>query len=237
MRHHLLGLLDLIPKLAQRLRDRRLVHDCVLAHAATDVVRVALHVARDLGLLHLAQGLAQLGRGLALGALQIAHGRRHALLEPFQVLDLALLLGSKRLCLLACGLGAVLPERLAHLAFELLLTARQIVGLPGQVFHLPRRLLAAHAVHHLIGFVQTLCRAARLRLTLRSSRIVGGRGVAHVLHGLIEVIQHLLQLLGIRPARLLSLIRLLLLLLLLRALLGALLAGLLCLARLPGLLT
>ena len=62
--------------------------------------------------------------------LQVAHGALHALFELLQVLNLAFLLGGQ---LLACS--RVMPwlccaEGPAHLAFELLLAARQILGLP-----------------------------------------------------------------------------------------------------------
>ena len=71
---------------------------------------------------------------------------------------------------LACSRVSALAlrsEGLAHLAFECLLAARQIVGLPRQVFHLVGGFLAAHAGEHLLGFLQTLGGAARLRLALR----------------------------------------------------------------------
>jgi hypothetical protein len=88
--HGLLDLLQLLLELVDALRDGGFRHDGVAAHAATDPIGVALHVALDLGLLQFAEGFAHLGGGLALRVLQVADGRLHTLLQAFEVLDFAI---------------------------------------------------------------------------------------------------------------------------------------------------
>ena len=133
-------------------------------------------------------------------ALQVADGALHALLQLLQVLNLAVLFGGELIGLFAGQALALRSERLAHLAFEGLLAARQLVGLARQVFHLVGGFLAAHAGEHLLGFLQALGRAARLRLALRRSRLLRRGGAAHVVHGLVQAVQHLLHLLRARAA-------------------------------------
>src|ERR1035441_568446 len=170
--HGLLDVLQMLLELVDALRDGGFRHDGVAAHAAADPIGIALHIALDLGLLQFAEGLAHLGGGFALGVLQVADGRLHTLLQAFKVLDLAILFAAQLTSLLARQPRTILAERLAHLAFEGLLAVRQLFGLAGQVFHLAGGLLVSHAGEHLLGFLQTLRGAPRLRLALRRSRLL-----------------------------------------------------------------
>ena len=199
--HGLLHLLQLIAEIIQAGGDLGFSHHRILTHAAADPVGVALHAAGELGLLHVAQGLPHFGGGLALGALQIAHGGLHALLELLQLADLVVALSDDLSELLA---RRTVAGRIGapQLAFEVLLFAGQLIGLAGKVFHLVAGLRAAHAGEHLLRFFQTVGRTAGLGLALRCAGLLGGRGASHVVGGLLEAIEHLLELPGIGLAQL-----------------------------------
>jgi hypothetical protein len=195
-----LHLLQLVAELVQALCDRRLAHHAVLADAAADPIGVALHISPEFGLLHFAESLAHLGRGFALPVLQIADGGLHALLELLQVLNLSFLLAGHLVGLLLCDTLAGLTKGPAHLSFECLLPACQIVGLLDEIVHLPGGLVVAHALRDLTGFLEPFGRASRLRLALGSAGLLRRSRAAHVLGGLGEAVEHLLKLLGIGSA-------------------------------------
>ena len=119
-------------------------------------------------------------------------------------------------------------ESLLQALLEIFLLIFQAIRPLRQIVYLRGRLLLAHAVHHALGFGQTLGRAARFGLrtggTLLAGLLRGVLGGTHVVQRLIEALERLLQLL---------LVLLFLLALLAAALLlAALLAGL---SGLPGL--
>ena len=150
------------------------------AHALANVIGIALHVALEFHLLHLPQRFAELGGSLPLGGHEVAHGVLHALLEVFQVLGLAFLLPGQVFGLLARDAPA-LAVGTAHLGFEILLAARQFIGLPRQFVHFVAGLRAAHTLQHLPGFLQPLGGAPRFGLALRRAGLLRRRGVAHIL--------------------------------------------------------
>ncbi len=162
------GLLHLVQVIAQVVQaggNLRLRHHGVFAHAAANPVGIALHVARQFLLLHLAERIAHLGGRLALRGRQIAHRVLHLLLQFLHFGDLILPLIGQLAGLLRVE-AFVFAERLAQLAFELLLLAGEILGLADQVVHLAGGLLAAHALHHLLGLLQAFERALRCGLPL-----------------------------------------------------------------------
>ena len=174
-----------------------------------DPIGVALHIARQLLLLHVSQRLAQLAGGLALGGHQVAHGVLHLLLELLEVLDLAVFLTGKLLRLLAGDTLVLRAVGAAHLAFEILLAAGQFRGLAGEVVHLPAGFLAAHPGERLLRLFQTVGRAPGLGLALRRAGLLGGCRLAHIVHCLLQTVEGLPQLLRVgaaRPARLLALL-------------------------------
>ena len=128
---------------------------------------------------------------------KIAYRTLHALFQPLQILGFALFFPSELIGLLARQARAIRAERLAHLSFERLLAPGQLIRLPRQILHLIGGFLAAHSRKHLLGFLQAVCRAPRLRLALRRSRLLRGSCAAHILHRLVQTIQHLLHLLRI----------------------------------------
>src|SRR5205085_1684689 len=152
-RHGLLHLFQLLAQLVDPLRDGRFGHHRISAHPAPDPIGIALHIARQLGLLHFAERLAHFGGSLALGRLQITYRARHALLQLFQVLNLAFLLRGKLVGLLPRDAWTLRTECAAHVAFERLLAPGELTGLPRQIFHLIAGFLAAHTGKHLLRFL------------------------------------------------------------------------------------
>jgi hypothetical protein len=178
-----------------------------------------LHVARDFRLLQIAERLAQLVRSLALRCHQITHGVLHALFELLDLVHLRLMLIRKLAGLLARHVALCLVVSAAQVAFELLLLARHFIGLLGELFDLIGRLLVAQAGEHLRSFFQAIGGALGLGVALHVALLLR---VAHLLLGLSERIQRLLELLGAGSAQALILALLLLALLVLLTLLTAL---------------
>jgi hypothetical protein len=127
----LLHLLQLIAELVEPGGDLRLGHDRVLAHAAANPVGVALHAAGELLLLHLAERVAEFRGSGTSGALEVADGALHPLLELLEIVDFTFVRLGELLGLIARDAARVGAELLAHLAFELLLLAGELVGLLG----------------------------------------------------------------------------------------------------------
>ena len=165
----------------------------------------------------------------------------------FELLDLVhlrLVLIGKLAGLLARHVALCLVVSAAQVAFELLLLARHFIGLLRELFHLIGRLLVAQAGEHLRSFVQAVGGALGFGVALHVALLLR---VAHILLGLGERIESLLELFGVGAAQarilallLLALLTLLVLLTLLttlghlvQLLLHLLVAGLSLLTLLP----
>jgi hypothetical protein len=145
--HELLDFLDLVAEGIEALGDLEFGHQGILAHSVADPGGVALHVASEVGLLHLAERLAELGGGLTLAGLHVAGGVLHVLLEALQVADFVLPLPGELLGLVAGEAAVALRgEGLAELVLEILLFAGEVFSLLGEVVHLVGGLLAAQAL-------------------------------------------------------------------------------------------
>jgi hypothetical protein len=103
-----------------------------LSHAAADPIGIALHVARDFLLLHFPKGVAQFGGGRALGALQIANRVLQPLFQFLQVAEFAFFLLGELFRLVTRDAAGILAKGAAHLAFEVLLFASEIISLFGK---------------------------------------------------------------------------------------------------------
>src|SRR5581483_358240 len=208
----LLHFAKLIAKIVQAGSDLRFGHQPVFADAAADPVGVALHVAHQLLLLQVAERFAHLGGSLAFAGLQVARGVLHVLLQLLELGDL-LVLGIGQLGLLLTAGVLVVAEGLAHLAFEFLLLAGQILGLTGDVVHLIGGLLPLHARDQILGLLQTIGGALLGRLSLLRSGLHLGVGGAHIVQRLLQLLQGPIEYCGIGILQPLILLLLLLLLL------------------------
>lgn len=226
--------LQLVAKLIERGGGLSFGNGGVSAHAMANPIGIALHVAGDVLLLNFAEGIAHAGSGLPLRGHQIAHGTLHVLLKLLQLGEFGILLARQAFGLIAWEDTAVLRTiGAAHLAFEFLLLLGELIGLLGQFLDLVAGLAAAHALQALQRFLQALGGPARFSITLLGTRLLSRRCLAHVLQRLGELVNGLLQLLGVGVAQ----ARILIALLLLHLLLGGLLTLLLALLLLAGLLT
>lgn len=139
---------------------------------------------------------------------------------------------------LAGEILALRAEGATHLAFKILLFIGERVGLAGEILDLILGLTGADAGERLGGLIEAIGRTAGVGLALGRAGLLGGRGVAHILEGLLEIVEGVLEalLIGAAEARLSELSLLIhLAALRLLALLAALLTHLTHLARLAGL--
>ena len=139
---------------------------------------------------------------------------------------------------------ALRAEGAPHLTLKILLFIGEQVGLAGEIFNLILGLTGADAGERLGGLIEAIGRTAGVGLALGRAGLLGGRGVAHILESLLQIVEGILEALLIGAAEaclselslLIHLAALLLLLALLAGLLTALLATLLTLpARLTRL--
>lgn len=193
----LLHALQLVAQTVQALRDAGLGHDGIFAEAAADVVGVALHVARELLLLHLTERFAQLAGGFALRAGETANGVLHLLFEILERVDLFLPAVGEVARLLLVGSVLRIAEGFTQLTFKILLLTGDLVGLLGEVIYLIIRLLAAKTGELPLGLLQSISGALGLGFGLRGAGLLRGRGLAHALQGLLQTLQSLAHLLGI----------------------------------------
>lgn len=211
--HLFADLIQLVAQVVESGGELRFRHRGVLAHAAPDVIGVALHVARDLRLLHVAERLPHLAGRFPLGGHQVADSILHSLFELLDIFYFGLVLIGQASRLLAGHVAVGLRVGAAQVAFELLLLFGEIRGLLRQIVHLSGRLLAAHAGKISRGLIHAVRRAPRSRIALRPALL--GCRLAHVLLRLLQAVERLLELLGIGAAQPLIFLRCLLLTLLL----------------------
>ena len=161
--------------------------------AAANVLRVALHVARQFLLLLLGESLAHLGGCLRLGGPHVAYGVLHGLFELLEILRFGFLpvgerRGLRRSEVFSPFLGG---DGAPQILLELLLGLHKSVGLIDQAVHLVAGLGGAQTLESLLGILEAGCRAAGFRFV---SGLAGLRR-AHVLNGLLQPADGLFQLL------------------------------------------
>jgi hypothetical protein len=168
---------------------------------------------------------------------ETADGVLHLLFEILERVDLFLPAVGEVARLLLVGTVLRIAEGFTQLAFKILLLTGDLIGLLREVIDLVVGLLAAKTGELPLSLFQSISGALGFGFGLRGAGLLGGRGLAHALQGLLETFEGLAHLLGILAAGARRHLTLLLTLLSRLPALGLLLTLLLTLLTLLPLLT